>query len=99
MGSLFQKILGINWKTTLAGIAVVIAAVSRIAVAYRTRDFEAIFTDGQLILETLGILLAGLGLLRAKDANVTGVGTAAKAVDSSGVVTNVEGDKVGKQPA
>lgn len=94
-----QRLLGINWKTTLAGITVLIAAVGRIIAAYRTKDFGAIFGDAQLVIETIGTVLIGLGLLSAKDSNVTGAGTTAKAVDSSGVVTNVEGDRVGKQPA
>lgn len=95
---MFDKLLGINWKTTLAGIMAIITALSRIAVAYRTRDFAAIFTDAQLILETAGLIIAGLGLLKAKDQNVTGVGAVAKAVDSEGTVTNREGAVVGHQP-
>jgi hypothetical protein len=98
MGAILQKILGLNWGTTLAGITVIVAAVGRIVLAYRTRDFEAIFSDGQLVLTTLTAILAGLGLISAKDRNVTGAGITAKAVDSSGVVTNVKGDEIGKQP-
>jgi hypothetical protein len=94
---MLSKLLGINWRTTLAGFAVIVAAVGRIAVAYRTKDFQAILSDGQLILETVGILIAGFGLLTAKDQNVTGTGTAAKSVDSSGIVTNREGEVVGQQ--
>lgn len=98
MGEAFTRLLGINWKTTLAGIAAIIAAVSRIAVAYRTRDFQAIFTDAQLIVETIGILVLGFGLMKAKDQNVTGVGTMAKIVDTStGEVTNAEGKTIGQQ--
>jgi hypothetical protein len=96
---MLQKLLGINWGTTLAGISVIVAAIGRIGLAYRTRDFGAIFNDGQLLLTTIIGIAAGLGLISAKDKNVTGVGASAKAVDSSGVITNVEGDKVGKQPA
>lgn len=99
MGSVFQKLLGLNWGTTLAGISVIVAAVGRIGLAYRTRDFGAIFNDGQLVLQTIVAIVAGLGLISAKDKNVTGAGTTAKTVDSSGVVTNIEGDRVGKQPA
>lgn len=97
MPTWMSKLLGINYKTTLAGLAVIAAAVGRIAVAYKTKDFAAIFADGQLILETVGLLLAGLGLLKAKDQNVTGTGTAAKSVDSSGEITNREGKVVGQQ--
>jgi hypothetical protein len=77
-----NKLLGINWKTTLAGLAVIAAAAGRVLVAYRTKDFSAIVTDGQLIFETLGILLAGLGLIKAKDQNVTGAGPGATNVDT-----------------
>lgn len=98
MGDVFTRFLGINWKTTLAGLAAIVAAVSRIAVAYRTRDFQAIFTDSQLILETVGLLLVAFGLIKAKDQNVTGAGTSAKIVDTStGEVTNAEGKVVGQQ--
>lgn len=95
---MLDKILGINWKTTLAGLAAIVAAFGRIAVAYKTRDFEAILTDGQLVMETIITLIIGLGLLKAKDQNVTGVGAVAKTVDSSGIVTNREGEVVGQQP-
>jgi hypothetical protein len=94
---MLQKIFGINWGTTIAGIAALTAAIGRIALAYRTRDFEAILTDGQLIMQTLLALAVGLGLIAAKDKNVTGVGEQAKTVDSAGTVTNIEGQVVGKQ--
>lgn len=98
MGSIITKLLGINWKTTLAGVTVIVAAIGRIGVAYKTKDFQAIFTDGQLILETVGMLIAGFGLLKAKDENVIGTGATAKAVDSSGTITNRDGEVVGIQP-
>jgi hypothetical protein len=98
MPSWVNKILGINWRTSLAAWATIMAAVGRIAVAYRTRDFQAIFTDSQLIFETIGLLLVAFGLMKAKDQNVTGTGTTAKAVDSSGTITNREGEVIGQQP-
>lgn len=94
---MFEKLLGINWKTTLAGITAIVAACGRIAIAYRTKDFEALLTDGQLVMETVIALILGLGLLKAKDQNVTGTGTAAKSVDSAGTMTNREGEVVGQQ--
>lgn len=97
MGSLFQKLLGLNWGTTLTGITLIIAAIGRIAIAYKTRDFAAIFADTKLIMETVVALIAAFGFLKAKDASVTGVGAAAKTVDSAGTVTNVSGDVVGQQ--
>lgn len=93
-----NKLLGINWKTTLAGISVIVAAVGRIALAYRTKDFEAIFTDGQLVLSTVIGIIAGLGLIKAKDQNVTGTGSQAAIVDNAGTMTNREGAIVGHQP-
>lgn len=95
---MLKRILGINWKTTLAGVTVLIAAVGRIAIAYKTKDIGAILTDGQLVLSTVIGIVAGLGLIKAKDQNVTGTGTAARSVDSSGEVTNREGTVVGQQP-
>jgi len=92
------RILGVNWRTTILGVGAIVAAVGRIGIAYRTRDFEAMANDGQLIAETLGLLLTGFGLFIAKDANVTGVGTLAKTVEGDGTVKNVEGEVVSQQP-
>jgi len=92
------KILGINYRTTILGIGVVFAAVGRIALAYRARDFNSLANDGQLIAETVAGILAGLGLFIAKDANVTGAGTLAKTVGGDGTVKNTEGEVVSRQP-
>lgn len=88
MKAFFAAILGINWKTTLAGITVIIAAVGRIVLAYRTKDFGAIITDGQLVISTVLAIVAGLGLINSKDGNTTGAGTGAKKVESDGTVTH-----------
>lgn len=79
---MLKALLGLNWKTTLAGITVIVAALGRIALAYKTKDFGAIFTDGQLVLSTLVGIIAGLGLIKAKDQNVTGAGPTALNVDT-----------------
>lgn len=79
---MFKSILGLNWKTTLAGLSVIVAAIGRIALAYKTKDFGAILTDGQLVLSTVISIIAGLGLIKAKDQNVTGAGPAAVNVDT-----------------
>lgn len=97
--NILARILGVNYRTTILGIGVIFAAIGRIVIAYRSKDFEALANDGQLIAETVTALLAGLGIVLAKDANVSGVGTQAVSVDSSGKVTNVEGKAVGQQPA
>lgn len=96
-----NRILGINWRTTILGIGVIVAAVGRAVLAFRSKNFDFVLLaeDGQLIATTLGGVLAGLGLIIAKDSTVTGAGSQAKAIDSTGVVTNVEGEVVGKQSA
>lgn len=83
---MMKALLGLNWKTTLAGLAVIVAAFGRIALAYRTKDFSTIFTDGQLVLSTLVGIAAGLGLIKAKADNVTGAGENAKIVHNDGTV-------------
>lgn len=97
---MLSKILGINYRTTILGVGVIVAAVGRIAMAFRSKQYDviALAEDGQLIATTLGALLMGLGLFIAKDANVTGAGTQAKTVDSTGAVTNVNGTPLGNQP-
>lgn len=97
--NIFAQILGLNWRTTILGIGVIVAAAGRIALAFRSKNFDFVLLaeDGQLIATTLAALLAGAGLLIAKDAKVTGAGAQAKSVDNSGTVTNVAGDVVGKQ--
>lgn len=89
-----NKIFGINYGTTILGIGVIFAAVGRVAVAWRTKDFTALATDGQLIMTTAASILTGLGLLVAKDRNVSGAGNKSVSVDSDGVVTNTEGKEI-----
>lgn len=97
--NIFQKLLGLNWKTTGSAIIAIAGLAVNIQVAWKAKDFMAVFNNAQMIMLNLGLVATALGLLGAKDSNVTGAGTQQKAVDSAGVVTNVEGDKVGKQPA
>ena len=82
--SVIKWLLGLNWKTGLAGWTIIIAAVGRILVAYKTKDFGAIFTDGQLILTTVVSIAAAFGLIKAKDQNVTGAGEDAVIVHKDG---------------
>lgn len=50
-----------NWKTTLAGIAAIVSVVARV-----------VADPGTLTATDVTALLAALGLLFAKDHNVTG---------------------------
>jgi hypothetical protein len=94
-----NRLLGINWRTTILGIGVIFAAVGRVGLAYRTRDFVSLANDGQLIAETVAAILAGMGLFIAKDSSVTGAGSQAKTVEADGTVTNIAGTVVGQQPS
>lgn len=94
---MFQKLLGINWKTTMTGIGALVAVLGVILNAWRTKDFGTIFTQGQTVIPIVMGILTALGMFSAKDSNVIGAGVAAKAVDSTGTVTNVAGDVVGQQ--
>jgi uncharacterized membrane-anchored protein len=97
MSQVLTKIFGINYRTSILAVGVIVAAAGRVVLAYKAKDFTALANDGQLIMETAAALLAGLGLFIAKDAKVTGVGSQAKSVDSTGVVKNIEGDVVARQ--
>lgn len=92
------KLLGINFKTTLAGITSLMAIGAAMIAAWRAKDFQAIFDNLPLFFTALGVVITALGLIKAKDQNVTGTGSGAKSVDSSGTMTNREGDVIGKQP-
>jgi hypothetical protein len=95
--NILAKVLGVNYRTTILGVGIIFAAVGRVALAYRARDFESLAKDGQLIAETVTGLLAGFGLAIAKDSSVTGAGSMAKTVESDGTVRNIEGDVVARQ--
>jgi hypothetical protein len=58
--------ISVNWKTTLAGIGVIVPAIWDIVTAVVLKQpphFEADFSA----------IIAGIGLIFAKDASVTGV--------------------------
>jgi hypothetical protein len=94
---MLKKLLGINWKTTLPGILVIFGVIAKILAAWRTKDIATLLTSTQELIPDLIAVLAGIGLITAKASDVTGAGTQAKAVDSTGEVTNIEGQKVGQQ--
>lgn len=99
MWSVVTRILGINFKTTAAGLASLMAIGAAIIAAWRTKDFATIFDNLPEFFVALGVVITALGLLKAKDQNVTGAGTVAKVVDSDGKVYNREGEQVTRQPA
>ncbi len=97
MQKLFAQLGIINWKTTLTGITALITAVGVIWNALRTKDFGTVFTQAQTVIPIILLILAGINGLVSKDSNVTGAGTETKAVDASGAVIDVSGNKVGQQ--
>lgn len=56
---------GPSWKTTLGGIAAIFTSIGAAANAFRTGDMTAVF-------DSIPAIMAGIGLLMAKDSNVTG---------------------------
>lgn len=94
---LINKILGLNWKTTLAGLTALGAVGASIIAALKARDFNAIFDNLPTFFTTLAVVLTALGLIKAKDQNVTGAGSQAAAVDFAGQLVNREGKVVGHQ--
>lgn len=49
-----------NWKTTLSGVSLIISGIA------------LFFNDQSKIAEAFGMVIAGVGLVTAKDNNVTG---------------------------
>jgi len=56
-----------NWKTTSAGILAIAGGITRFIFAVKSGEFTE-----ESIMTTLTAILAGIGLLLAKDSNVTG---------------------------
>src|SRR5436190_20654292 len=95
---MLNKILRINYRTTAAAIIAIAGLAANVEVAWKARNFLAVVDNAQMIMLNLSLIAGAVGFLNAKDANVTGAGTQAKTVDSSGTVTNVEGKELGQQP-
>lgn len=91
------KLVGINFRTTIAGITALLAVFAAIVAAWKAKDFKAIFDNLPTLFTTLAVVLTALGLIKAKDQNVTGTGTGAKSVSSEGEITNREGKLIGQQ--
>ena len=60
-----MKNLAKNWKTTSAGVVMIIGAIVRLAVHQGTFSEE-------LIMGAVIAVIGGIGLIVAKDGNVTG---------------------------
>lgn len=75
--SLMQQIAGVNWKTTIAGIGVLVALVSKILLELRTKDFSSLITSVNELVPDISAVLIAIGLLSAKDNNTTGAGDSA----------------------
>jgi hypothetical protein len=59
----------VNWKTSIAGIATILSALGLIGHMLQTGGF-----DVNTITLAITQIMAGVGLLGAKDGNVTGIG-------------------------
>ena len=79
--TIIERIMGVNWKTTMAAIAAIVAVVGRIYAKWKSKDFSAIFEDGQELMSDIGLLVAAVGLLQAKDKDVHGAGDSAVRVE------------------
>lgn len=62
-----MKSFATNWKTTLGGAAAMVGAAADIVMMFAHDKW-----DGEQLMADLTILSVGLGLLFAKDGNVTG---------------------------
>lgn len=56
-----------NWKTTSAGIAMIVGGLVRLYFASKSGNFSE-----EAIMTSLTAILGGVGLIVAKDGNVTG---------------------------
>jgi len=89
ISQLMTRILGINWKTTSAGILALVAVAGKLLLAYRTKDIEAILSNGQEVFLDLNLIAIGIGLIKAKDNNTVGAGDAAVKVHDDGTQQTV----------
>jgi hypothetical protein len=95
---IFAQLGIINWKTTMTGISGLILTGGTILNAWRTKDFQTIFTQSQTLIPIILGLILSLQGLAAKDSTVTGIGTQAATLDDKGQLKNVDNVTVGTQP-
>lgn len=79
--SLLRKLVGVNWKTTLAGAGALITAAGKIYFAFKTKDFATVFTSANELVPDITLILLGVGLLNAKDNDTAGAGEKARKVE------------------
>jgi hypothetical protein len=84
ISKLMTRILGVNWQTTSAGVLALIAVAGKLLLAYRTKDVEAILSNGQEMFLDLNLIAIGIGLIKAKDNNTVGAGTTAVKLHDDG---------------
>jgi hypothetical protein len=56
-----------NWKTTSAGILAIVGGITRFAFAMKAGEFTE-----ESVTTTVMAILTGIGLIFAKDGNITG---------------------------
>lgn len=69
--NILQKILGVNWKTTLAGLAALAAVAAKVYADIKTKDVASFFSDTQSLIGEVAGIGVGIGLIQAKDNNTT----------------------------
>jgi phosphotransferase system glucose/maltose/N-acetylglucosamine-specific IIC component len=66
---------GKSWKTTSAGIVAIVGAITGLYFAFKSGTLNQ-----SVITTAISAILVGIGLIFAKDSNVTGAGDDAKTI-------------------
>jgi hypothetical protein len=74
---MLQGILGVNWKTTLSGVTVILGVITKIIAEVHAKDWSAVLADAPNLLVDITAVLIGVGLIHAKDNDTTGIGVSA----------------------
>jgi hypothetical protein len=61
--------LGVNWQTSAAGIGQILGSLAGIAIGYATGGVSGLIAG---IVAAMSAIPGAIGLINAKDANVTG---------------------------
>lgn len=81
----------VNWKTTSSGILSIIGGFTRLGFAIKNQNF-----DEETIMTCSTTLLLGIGLLFARDVNVTSTDLGLQTVQKKSTATTVVVDKPAK---